>query len=71
MVLKIAWLGLFLLTILAMYLSGSNLIQAQKDTQALRNAVDNKLVASYVAMNKRNWYFKHCTPTNKDCGRLE
>tara|TARA_B100000029_G_C17294589_1_gene858316 strand:+ start:275 stop:490 length:216 start_codon:yes stop_codon:yes gene_type:complete len=71
MVLKIAWLGLFLLTILAMYLSGSELIQAKKDTQELVKNVEKKLVASYVPMTKRNWYFKHCTPTNKDCGRLE
>ena len=71
MVLKIAWLGLFLLTILAMYLSGSELIQAKKDTQELVKNVEKKLVASYVPMNKRNWYFKHCTPINKDCGRLE
>jgi len=71
MVLKIAWLGLFLLTILAMYLSGSELIQAKKDTQELVKNVEKKLVASYVPMTKRNWHFKHCTPTNKDCGRLE
>ena len=71
MVLKIAWLGLFLITVLAMYLSGSELIQAKKDTQELVKNVEKKLVASYVPMTKRNWYFKHCTPTNKDCGRLE
>ena len=71
MVLKIAWLGLFLLTILAMYLSGSELIQAKKDTQELVKNVEKKLVASSVPMNKRNLYFKHCTPTNKDCGSLE
>ena len=28
-------------------------------------------VSNTIAVEKHGWEFKHCTPTNKNCGRLE
>jgi|TARA_R100000951_G_C2492822_1_gene134998 hypothetical protein len=39
---------------------------------AVRDPVDHTLIlVKPIPVVEQSWEFKHCTPTNKDCGRLE
>ena len=40
------------------------------DTVVIRDPIKHNLMLINQAPPK-HWRFKHCTPTNKDCGRLE
>jgi hypothetical protein len=38
---------------------------------AVRSPADHTLVLTKQPVVVEPWQFKHCTPTNKDCGRFE
>lgn len=38
---------------------------------AVRDPVDHTLILLKQPVVVKQWQFKHCTPTNKDCGRFE
>jgi len=41
------------------------------DSIAVRDPVDHTLILTKQPVVVEQWEFKHCTPTNKDCGRFE
>jgi hypothetical protein len=41
------------------------------ESVAVRSPVDHTLVLIKQPVVAKPWQFKHCTPTNKDCGRFE
>ena len=60
-------LMLLFITLGVVALTGSNKVE---DTVLVRNPVDHTMI-SMTPLPQQKWGFKHCTPTNKDCGRLE
>jgi len=69
---KLVWAGLFLITVLVVYLSVTDITDSQDATRELvRNPIDNTLLSTYKPVVSKKWHFEHCTPTNKNCGRLE
>lgn len=60
-------LMLVFVTIGVIALTGSNKVE---DTVLVRSPVDHTVML-VSKMPQRQWGFKHCTPTNADCGRLE
>ena len=60
-------LMLLFITLGVVALTGSNKVD---DTVLVRNPVDHTMI-SMTPLPQQKWGFKHCTPTNKDCGRLE
>ena len=60
-------LMLLFITLGVVALTGSNKVE---DTVLVRNPVDHIMILMTTIPQKK-WGFKHCTPTNKDCGRLE
>lgn len=60
-------LMLLFITLGVVALTGSNKVE---DTVLVRNPVDQTMI-SMTPLPQQQWGFKHCTPTNKDCGRLE
>jgi hypothetical protein len=60
-------LMLLFITLGVVALTGSNKVE---DTVLVRNPVDHTMI-SITPLPQQKWGFKHCTPTNKDCGRLE
>jgi hypothetical protein len=60
-------LMLLFVTLGIVALTGSNKVD---DTVLVRNPVDHTMI-SMTPLPQQKWGFKHCTPTNKDCGRLE
>ena len=60
-------LMLLFITLGVVALTGSNKVE---DTVLVRNPVDHTMI-SMIPLPQQKWDFKHCTPTNKDCGRLE
>ena len=60
-------LMLLFITLAVVALTGSNKVE---DTVLVRNPVDHTMILM-TTIPQQKWDFKHCTPTNKDCGRLE
>ena len=60
-------LMLLFITLGVVALTGSNKVE---DTVLVRNPVDHTMILM-TTIPQQKWDFKHCTPTNKDCGRLE
>ena len=60
-------LMLLFITLGVVALTGSNKVE---DTVLVRNPVDHTMILM-TPLPQQKWGFKHCTPTNKDCGRLE
>ncbi len=60
-------LMLLFITLGVVALTGSNKVD---DTVLVRSPVDHTMIAM-TTIPPQKWGFKHCTPTNADCGRLE
>ncbi len=58
---------IFLVVITFSIITGFLLYQDYKVEETLVT----KPVIDVIAIEKHGWEFKHCTPTNKNCGRLE
>ena len=72
MMLKWVWAGLFLSAIAIVVASVLCLFEEEHtEKQLVHSPVDNALVMVEKPMTKNHWYFKHCTSTNKECGRLQ
>ena len=72
MMLKWMWAVLFVAALAIVVASILCLFEEEHtDKQLVRSPVDNSLLMVEKPMTKDNWYFKHCTPTNKECGRLQ
>ena len=73
MTLKLLWVGLFLTAVVVVGLSISSVLKkdALKEAEAIYSPVDNSLMLQPEQIANKNWHFKHCTPTNQKCGRLE
>ena len=69
---KLVWAGLFLIAVLVVYLSVTDITDSQDATRELvRNPIDNTILSTDKAVVSKKWHFEHYTPTNKNCGRLE
>lgn len=56
-------------TIVSIYVAGH---KAESTAEETATNVEEVIPMTFVkAPVVQEWHFKHCTPTNKDCGRLE
>jgi len=67
------WAGLFLTAVVVVAISISGVFKESytDKLEAIRNPVDNTLMIEPKLVTSKTWQFKHCTPTNTSCGRLE
>ena len=69
-------LMLLFVTLGVVALTGSNKVEDSvsrlvfPESTVVRNPVDHTMILM-TTIPQQKWDFKHCTPTNKDCGRLE
>ena len=74
---KIEWVSVVVLctifgcgiTLLMRSMNKDNTQPEEIEKVVVRNPVDHTMVL--IKHPPSNWKFKHCTPTNKNCGRFE